>query len=313
MSGRFSPFVIKALTDVITGGTGQGPDVSEPIGFYRSGPKIEALFLDCGLDMRIGSSSRVPATIQFLRDLSGQPNGDESIKRVILRTCDPREYLSAPEKAVAVRLHLNAALEPEGLAIAIISGTAHLVERTGTGLIVEPFISKVTKLDFDTVQIEIARALPSISSDPEDAVTAACSLIEAVCRSILIELGLELPPKRDIDGLLKAVQEPLGLSPGRTNLPAEIEQDVRQVLGGLTSVVKGIGALRTHGGDAHGREKGFRRLDPRIARLALNSASSVALFLIETWETKQHRHLPQHHEDELPITAQQQNVGRDDR
>jgi hypothetical protein len=171
-----------------------------------------------------------------------------------------------------------------------------LVERTDAGLIVEPFISKVTKLDFDTVQIEIARALPSLSADPEDAVTAACSLIEAVCRSILIELGLPLPPKRDIDGLLKAVQEPLGLSPGRTDLPAEIEQDVRQVLGGLTSVTKGIGALRTHGGDAHGREKGFRRIDPRIARLALNSASSIALFLIETWESKQHRHLPQHSE-----------------
>ncbi|MBY5439065.1 abortive infection family protein [Rhizobium leguminosarum] len=297
MSGRFSPFVIKALTDVITGGAGQGPDVTEPIGVYRSGPKIEALFLDCGLDMRIGSSSRVPATIQFLRDLAPQWDGDEAMKRVILRVCDPREYLSAPEKAVAVRQHLNAALEADGLAVTIVSGIAHLVERTGAGLIVEPFISKVTKLDFDTVQIEIARALPSLSDDPEDAVTAACSLIEAVCRSILIELGLPLPPKRDIDGLLKAVQEPLGLSPGRADLPGEIEQDVRQVLGGLTSVAKGIGALRTHGGDAHGREKGFRRIDPRIARLALNSASSIALFLIETWESKQHRHLPQHSEE----------------
>ncbi|MCW8059136.1 abortive infection family protein [Agrobacterium tumefaciens] len=297
MSRRFSPFVIKALTDLITGGAGQGPDVTEPIGIYRSGPKIEALFLDCGLDMRIGSSSRLPATTQFLRDLAVQWDGDEHMKRVILRVCDPREYLSAPEKAVAVRQHLNAALETDGLAVTIVSGKAHLVERTAAGLIVEPFISKVTKLDFDTVQIEIARALPSLSADPEDAVTAACALIEAVCRSILIELGLPLPPKRDIDGLLKAVQEPLGLSPGRTDLPAEIEQDVRQVLGGLTSVTKGIGALRTHGGDAHGREKGFRRVDPRIARLALNSASSIALFLIETWESKQHRHLPQHSEE----------------
>lgn len=93
----------------------------------------------------------------------------------------------------------------------IASATAHLAERTGAGLIVEPFISNVSKLDFDIVQIEIARSLPSLSADPEDAVTAACSLIEAVCRSILIELELPLPPKRDIDGLLKAVQEPLGL------------------------------------------------------------------------------------------------------
>jgi hypothetical protein len=297
MSGRFSTFVVKALADVVTGGAGQGPDVTEPVGIYRSGPKIEALFLDCGLDMRIGSSSRVPATIQFLRDLANHWDGDDAIKRVMLRVCDPREYLSAPEKAVATRQHLNAALEADGLAITVVSGTAHLVERTAAGLVVEPFISKVATLDFDTVQVEIARALPSLSADPEDAVTAACSLIEAVCRSILIELQLPLPAKRDVDGLLKAVQEPLGLSPGRTDLPSEIEQDVRQVLGGLTSVIKGVGALRTHGGDAHGREKGFRRIDPRIARLALNSASSIALFLIETWESKQHRHLPQHGEN----------------
>ena len=113
---------------------------------------------------------------------------------------------------------------------------------------------------------------------------------------ILVELDEPFPSKKDIDGLLKAVQKPLGLSPGRPDLPAEIEQDVRQILGGLTSVAKGIGSLRTHGGDAHGREKGFLRIDARIARLALNSASSIAMFLIETWERKEHRALPQHSE-----------------
>ncbi|MBA4044665.1 MAG: hypothetical protein C0471_09640, partial [Erythrobacter sp.] len=245
---------------------------------------------------RIGSSSRVPATIEFLRALAVRPDADESLKRIILRVCDPRDYLSAPEKATAVRDHMNASMEADGLAVTLVGGKAHIVERTGTGLIVEPFISKITKLDFDTVQIEIARALPSLATDPEDAVTAACSLIEAVCRSVLIELGLPLPAKRDIDGLLRAVQEPLGLSPGRTDLPAEVEQDIRQILGGLTSVTKGVGALRTHAGDAHGRERGFRRIDARIARLALNSASSAALFLIESWERKQHRHLPKHPE-----------------
>jgi Abortive infection C-terminus len=58
------------------------------------------------------------------------------------------------------------------------------------------------------------------------------------------------------------------------------------------SVAKGIGALRTHGGDAHGREKGFRRIDSRIARVAINAAGSLTLFLIETWEQQQHRALP---------------------
>ena len=50
-------------------------------------------------------------------------------------------------------------LEPEGLAISIVSGKAHLVERAATGMIVEPFITKVAILDFDTVQMEIARGV----------------------------------------------------------------------------------------------------------------------------------------------------------
>ena len=295
MTGRFSPYLIKALVDTITGGGGNDP--TPPIGVYRSGPKIEQFFLDCGLDMRIGSSSRVPATIDFLRQTAGQGDGDDRIKRVILKVCDPREYFSEPEKAAAVREHVNRTLEPDGLAVTVVGGKALLTERLGTGVIIEPFLTKVATIDFDTVQIEIARALPNLKDDPEDAVTAACSLIEAVCRSILIELGLPLPAKKDIEGLLKAVQEPLGLSLGRTDLPTEIEQDVRQILGGLTSVAKGVGALRTHGGDAHGRERGFRRIDGRIALLAINAASSIALFLIETWERKEHRALTQHSED----------------
>ena len=278
--------------DAITGGAAN--DETAPVGIYRSGPKIEEFFLDCGFDMRIGPLSRTPATLAALRQMSVRPDGDELIKRAIIKVCDPREYLREPEKAAAVREHLNRALEADGLAVTVVGGKAHLTDRQGSGVIVEPFISKVAVLDFDTVQVEVARAIQNATEDPEDCVTAACSLVEAVCRSILVEMSLPLPAKKDIDGLLKAVQVPLGLSPGRTGLAPEIEQDVRQVLSGLTSTLKGVGALRTHGGDAHGRERGFRRIDARIARLALNAASSIALFLIETWERKERRALPQH-------------------
>jgi Abortive infection C-terminus len=58
------------------------------------------------------------------------------------------------------------------------------------------------------------------------------------------------------------------------------------ILSGLATVVEGIGALRTHGGDAHGRERGYKRLDRRIASLAIHAASTIALFLIETWQRK---------------------------
>jgi hypothetical protein len=286
----FSPFVIKALVDTITGGSGNDP--TPPIGIYRSGPKIEQFFLDCGLDMSIGLSSRVPATTDTIRKAARGYDADETLTRLLLRVADPHDYVSAPEKSAAALDHLNRVLEADGLAITIVDGKPQLIPGQLVGAVVSAFVQKAALLDFDTVQLDIGRALASAKDDPEDAVTAACSLIESVCRSILIELKLPLPAKKDIDGLVRAVQEPLNLSPGRTDLPTEIENDLRQVLGGLTSVAKGIGALRTHAGDAHGRERGFRRIDSRIARFAINAASSIALFLIETWEREQHRALP---------------------
>ena len=217
MPGRFSPFVIKALVETITGGGGN--DQTEPIGIYRSGARIENFFQSCGLDMRIGVSSRVPATNEFLRRTADAADGDKLIERVLLNVCDPREYGTDANQAVAVREHLNRALGPDGLCVTVVGGRAHLVVRGAKGLIVNSFVTKVATLDFDTVQAEIARALASADDDPEDAVTAACSLLEAVCRSILQELKMPLPPKKDIDGLIRAVQKPLGISPQRTDLP----------------------------------------------------------------------------------------------
>ena len=141
-------------------------------------------------------------------------------------------------------------------------------------------------LNLDTVSRDLERALASAQHDPEDAVTAACSTVESVCRSILIEVGENLPDKRDIKALFATVRKPLGLGSDRSDLHSLIADDVRKILSGLATVVEGIGALRTHGGDAHGRERGYKRLDRRIASLAIHAASTIALFLIETWQRK---------------------------
>lgn len=167
---------------------------------------------------------------------------------------------------------------------AIRNGKIQLLSQPGA--IIGDLAVNVQRLGFDTIERDISRAMLSLADDPEDAVTAACSMIESVCRSLLVELGLPMPDKKDIDGLIKAVQEPLGLSPGQPNIPAEVVQDVRQILGGLTSVAKGVGALRTHAGDAHGREALYPKLDARAARLAINAAGSLSLYLIETWEAR---------------------------
>lgn len=282
---QVSPQVVEALVTVISGGPGMGPDQAPPIGRYRSGAKIESFMRACGVIMTVGSSSRLPALSEALIGVLRQGDLD-TMRRIIEKAADPRDFVTEPEKVPQVIGYLNQFLRLDGLELQHQGSQVRLIPAGSSAPALAALVQKTRTIDFDTVQRDLERALASASTDPEDAVTAACSVIESVCRSVLIELGIKLPDKRDILGLYKAVREPLALSAGREDLPAEVADDVRQVLSGLHTVIQGIGALRTHAGDAHGRERGFRRIDARIARLAIHSASAAALFIIETWQQK---------------------------
>jgi hypothetical protein len=279
---HLAPQTIEVLALVISGGSGNDP--TPPIGIYRSGPKLESFMRGCNVSMSVGSGSRIPALISALENANAQ--GDQKVLREIIeRTADPRDFLSQPEKLTNVIEYLNARLVYDGLQLQHHGGRVRLASAGKSPSVIDALTTAVATIDFDTVSRDLDRALASAETDPEDAATSACSIVESVCRSILIELGLPLPDKKDIQGLYKAVREPLGLSPGKEGVSGEIADDVRTILGGLNSAIQGIGALRTHGGDAHGRERGHRRvIDARIARLAIHSASAAALFLIETWQ-----------------------------
>ena len=240
---------------------------------------------DCGVTMNVGSGSRLPALSEALQGVLRR--GDSNVMRTIIeKAADPRDFVRQPEKVPQVIGYLNQLLALDGLELHRQRQRVRLVQAGTSAPVLSALAQKTQNIDFDTVQRDLERAMASASHDPEDAVTAACSVIESVCRSILVELEVGLPDKRDILSLYRAVKESLALSPSHGDLPTEVADDVRQVLSGLHTVVQGIGALRTHAGDAHGREHGFRRIDARIARLAIHSASAAALFIIETWQQK---------------------------
>ena len=237
------------------------------------------------MDFRV-SGSRVPSLTDCLLELNNGLEAEQVLPRVIEAAADPRDFTKEPERHSAVLEHLNNALRFDGFELRQQGGRMCLVE-AGKGVPVVAELAGLSEvIDFDTVNRDLDRALASSQTDPEDAVTAACSTIESVCRSILIELGQPLPAKKDVQGLYNAVKQPLGLSPDRSDIDPLIANDVRQILSGLATVIGGVGALRTHGGDAHGREKGYARIDARIARLSIHAASTAALFLLETWQRK---------------------------
>ena len=131
------------------------------------------------------------------------------------------------------------------------------------------------------VDIEFERALDHVETDAPAALTSACAIVEALCKVYIDDEGFDPPATQTVKPLWSVVQKHLGLD------PAAIEDnDLRQILTGLISVVDGLGSLRTHAGSAHGRGRRAYRPAPRHARLAISAAHAVVAFVLETWDAR---------------------------
>lgn len=137
--------------------------------------------------------------------------------------------------------------------------------------------SAADRLDSESVRDAWTRALERRESEPEGAVTMARTLLESTIKTILDDRDVTYRRQDDLPALYRTVSRELGLAPDGYS-----EEAFRQILGGCSSVVTGLGSLRNQVSDAHGSGRTRYRAAPRHATLAVNLAGSMALFLIQT-------------------------------
>lgn len=112
----------------------------------------------------------------------------------------------------------------------------------------------------------------------------ARTLLESTCKHILDEYEVGYGNAPDINQLYRLVSKELNLAPSQRT-----EQTFKQILGGCSSIIEGLGALRNKVGDAHGQGKTNFKPSPRHAELAVNLAGTMAVFLFSTLETKKYK------------------------
>lgn len=179
------------------------------------------------------------------------------------------------------RKRIHAALANEGLSYAR-GGYIHGAGLTGPS---RSLADRIKSDGIQAIEIEYDRAYKSIESDPGTAITAACAILESVCKYYLEETTQELPSKQVLGTLWPEVAKHLGLSPKDV-----ADDDLKRILQGLYSIGDGVAALRTHEGSAHGRSDGRAyRVAPRHARLAVHAAHTMAMFVLETWDARRGR------------------------
>lgn len=135
------------------------------------------------------------------------------------------------------------------------------------------------KLNSESVTAAWTKALERRHREPDAAITAARTLLESTCKTILDDASVDYTAKDDLPKLYRKVCTVLKLHPSE-----HTEELFKRILGGCANVVEGLGSVRNAEGDAHGQGRKSYRPAARHAALAVNLAGSMALFLMETDE-----------------------------
>ena len=215
------------------------------------------------------------------------PNGqdEESLQEFqrLAKTLVHAEKNGLVERCVAIKDSMRGQLYYRGIVVSgglTYSGEKYLEEHEQTAAPSDEEIwAGLLKLQHASIRHVWKQAIQRRKSDPAGAITLARTLIETVCKQILDHASVGYPSNVELHALYKLVSERLGL-----NASDEAAQPIKQILGGCSSVISGLGNLRNLVGDAHGR--GVQVIAPSAwqAELAVNLAGAMALFLVSEWE-----------------------------
>lgn len=200
-----------------------------------------------------------------------------------LDTPHPYSLDDPPADWTERRVRVREALTKEGLTY---QRGGHIFGRT-LGEPSRTLEEEIRRRNVPAVEQEFRRAYENVERDPPAAVTAACAILESICKTFLEDSNLTVPSKLSLGPLWEATREGLKLTDATVS-----DEDLRKILKGLSSIADGVGSLRSHAGSAHGRSAAARtrdrafKIEPRHARLSVHAAHTLALFLLETWSAR---------------------------
>jgi len=267
---RISQRSVSALVKIVTGDSQISP--------YKSGSVLVKLFNEFGANDVYGQG--FPSRWKYAEEKLRSINGTDHLPALIRAILDPREWFEFGKPREEAVFYLNDYLRFDGFEIAPDGEFFSMRTLTG-GAVAFEYPSKASReVNQLFIDQQIGKCDRKLSeNDFDGAITNARSLLEAVLSEVEQGLSPENPPPYDGDlvKLYKRVQKLLNLEPSRT----DIAEPLKQVLGGLASIISGLAGLRNKMGDAH-----VRSYQPakRHAVLVVNAAKTLAAFIVETSE-----------------------------
>ena len=124
-----------------------------------------------------------------------------------------------------------------------------------------------------------------LTSDPAAAIASSKEMVESACKIILDDYDIPYSGQDDVLDLYKQTAKVLKINAESVPDNAKGSQAAQGALRALVTTVQRLAELRNELGLGHGRNRTSRALN-RHARLAFNTASAVAEFLLDTWHAR---------------------------
>lgn len=136
----------------------------------------------------------------------------------------------------------------------------------------DDFKKLLQEMDTNGINNLWRKMIDRTQSDPEGAITASKSLLEATIRHILELENIEYKSSDDFGELYRHLKKVIK------------EDEIKQISGGITSVLTGVATLRNKFGDAHGSVKDENIPETRHTVLTINLTASLCLYLWDSYK-----------------------------
>jgi hypothetical protein len=252
---------------------------------YYSHSKLDMLFMESGAPEDAPEGNCEKKCSNWLARCNDDPETDamEVLGAVLQKYMDQEPPASLFDRPVSTKVSLgqariNAVLAKNQLAYR----TNGCVTKAGVTPITKTLLDYLKSGDFSSIETEFERAIEHIQNDPHTSITASCSIIEATLKFYIESFDeLVMPHKLNVMQLWRVVQPHLALNADRT-----LAADQYKVLKGISSIIDGIGAFRSHIGSAHGRGSNPPNIVVAEARLVVNAAHTIVVFIMELLHVK---------------------------
>jgi len=122
----------------------------------------------------------------------------------------------------------------------------------------------------------------AVNTNTDLAIGTAKELLETTCKSILKQKNVPIDSNWTLPQLINKTTAILDFKPKQADDPDKAEKSIKQILGGISTIVHGVTELRNAYGTGHGQDADFIGLEIKYAKLFVGVVSEIAIIYLAT-------------------------------